>query len=145
VPPLSIVSGHELPPRHRLHPTGPGRRMPASVTTNWRIEMAQRANALADRLEQGASALETFVRTMTDADWRTAVPGDGRTVGVIVHHVASVYPLEIDLARRVASGDAVAGVTWDGVAQMNAKHALENGNVGKEDALSLLRRNSRYA
>jgi hypothetical protein len=29
---------------------------------------------------------------------------DGRSVGVIVHHVASVYPIEIDLARIIASG-----------------------------------------
>jgi hypothetical protein len=30
-------------------------------------------------------------------------PGDGRKVGVVVHHVASVYPIEIQLAQTLAS------------------------------------------
>ena len=32
------------------------------------------------------------------------MPQDGRTVGVIVHHVASVYPIEIQLAQTLAQG-----------------------------------------
>ena len=44
---------------------------------------------------------------------------DHRTVGVIVHHVASVYPIEIDLARAIARGNAVTDVTWEVVAQLN--------------------------
>ena len=55
----------------------------------------QRASALADRLEQGAHALATFAGALTAVEWQTPVPRDGRKVGVIVHHVASVYPLEI--------------------------------------------------
>jgi hypothetical protein len=61
--------------------------------------MSQRTNALADRLEQGANALAKFAEALTDAEWRIRVPKDGRTIGVIVHHVASVYPLEIQLGR----------------------------------------------
>jgi len=37
---------------------------------------------------------------------------DGRSVGVIVHHVASVYPIEIDLARAIADGADIPDVTW---------------------------------
>jgi hypothetical protein len=62
-----------------------------------------------------------------------------------VHHVASVYTIEIDLARTIASGKAVTGVTWEAVAEMNAKHAREQAGVAKADALELLRRNSRQA
>ena len=51
-----------------------------------------RANALADRLEQGAAALADLAATLTDAQWATTVPHDGRTVGVTVHHVASMGP-----------------------------------------------------
>jgi hypothetical protein len=102
----------------------------------------QRADALADRLEQGARALGAFASRLTDAQWRTRVPKDGRTVGVIVHHVASVYPLEIQLAQSLAEGKPIEGVTFDAVHDMNAKHAIENGAVTKEEALDLLRRNS---
>jgi hypothetical protein len=111
---------------------------PARVTN-------QRAHALADRLEQGARALAAFANGLTDAQWRTRVPHDGRTIGVIVHHVASVYPLEIQLAQTLAAGQPVEGVTMDAVNEMNAQHAAENNAVTKEAALDLLRRNSTAA
>ena len=70
---------------------------------------------------------------------------DGRTVGVIVHHVASVYPIEIELAQTIASGKPVTGLTMDDIHAMNAKHAIDNAAVTKEAALELLRTNSAAA
>ena len=107
--------------------------------------MSKRTNALADRLEQGANSLANFARALTDAEWQTRVPKDGRKVGVIVHHVASVYPLEIQLAQTLAGGNPVAGVTWDAVHEMNAGHAREYDAVTQEVAVDLLRRNSSAA
>jgi hypothetical protein len=107
--------------------------------------MSTRSNALAERLEQGASALAAFARGLTDAQWQTRVPKDGRKVGVMVHHVASMYPLEMQLALGVAEGKAVVGVTWDAVAEINAGHAKQFNLVTKEEALELLRRNSTAA
>jgi hypothetical protein len=106
---------------------------------------SQRANALADRLEKGARALAEFASSLTDAEWQTAVPKDGRKVGVLVHHVASVYPLEIQLAQTLAAGQPITGVTMDDVHEMNAGHAKEHGGVTKEAAIDLLRRNSAAA
>ena len=106
---------------------------------------SQRANALADRLEQGARALAAFATSLTDAEWNTRVPHDGRTVGVTVHHVASIYPLEIQLAQTLAAGHPVTGLTWDDVHAGNAAHAQENAGVTREAALELLRRNSAAA
>ena len=110
--------------------------------------MNSRAEALAARIEDGAAGLAAFAQGLSDTEWRTPVRGsgrDGRPVGVIVHHVASVYPIEIDLARTIASGKAVAGVTWEAVAEMNAAHARDNAGATKADALDLLRKNSREA
>jgi hypothetical protein len=107
--------------------------------------MSQRTNALADRLEHGARDLASFASALTDAEWRTGVPKDGRKVGVIVHHVATMYPLEIQLAQTLAAGKPVAGVTWDAVHELNARHATEHDAVTKEAALDLLRRNSSAA
>jgi hypothetical protein len=108
--------------------------------------MSKRADALADRIEQGATQLAAFAEKLSDKDWGTKIgPRDGRTVGVIVHHVASVYPIEVDLAKTIASGKAVAGVTWEVVADMNAKHAGDNGKTSKADAIKLLRQNSKQA
>jgi DinB superfamily len=110
--------------------------------------MSRRAEALAARIEEGAAGLAAFAEGLSEAEWRTRVAGSGRdsrSVGVAVHHVASVYPIEIDLARAIASGKAVTDVTWEAVADMNAKHAKDNAGVTKAAALELLRQNSRQA
>jgi len=107
--------------------------------------MSTRAGLLAQRIEQGAAALGAFAQGLSDAQWRTVIPPDGRQAGVIVHHVASVYPIEIHLAKEMASGNPIAGVTWGVVAEMNAKHAHDNAAASKQDTLDLLRRNSREA
>ena len=62
-----------------------------------------------------------------------------------MHHVASVYPLEIQLAQTLASGKPVTGVTMDDVHAMNAAHAKEYDAVTKEATLDLLQRNSAAA
>jgi hypothetical protein len=105
----------------------------------------RQANALADRLEEGARALIAFAASLTDAEWQMRVPHDGRPVGVIVHHVADVYPLEVQIAQTVASGQPVVGVTMDDVHAMNARHAAENATVTQAAALDHLRRNSAAA
>ncbi|HEX9084544.1 MAG TPA: DinB family protein [Gemmatimonadaceae bacterium] len=105
----------------------------------------ERADALADRLEDGARALASFASGLTNKEWATRVPRDGRKIGVIVHHVASVYPLEIQLAQMIAGGKPIEGVTGDDVDAMNAGHAREHDAVTKEAALDLLLRNSMAA
>jgi hypothetical protein len=110
--------------------------------------MLSRAESLAGRIEEGAAGLAAFAEGLSEAEWVAPVREsgkDGRSVGVIVHHVASVYPIEIDLARAVASGKAITDVTWEAVADMNAKHAHGQAGVAKAVALELLRRNSREA
>lgn len=103
------------------------------------------AGKLADRLEQGARALGELVRSLTDAQWQTVIPEDGRTVAVVVHHVASVYPVELHLAQTVASGHPITDLTMDDVHAMNARHAAEFAAIAREAALELLERNSAAA
>lgn len=105
----------------------------------------RRSQALAERLEQGAQALATLASGLTDAQWQARIPKDGRKIGVVVHHVATMYPLEIQLAQALAAGKAIEGVTWDAVHEINAKHAAEHDGVTKAAALDLLRKNSAAA
>jgi hypothetical protein len=70
---------------------------------------------------------------------------DGRKIGVVVHHVASVYPVEIQLATLVAAGQPIWGVTWEAIATMNRDHEEENDGVTKPETLALLARNSAAA
>jgi hypothetical protein len=104
-----------------------------------------RANALAERLERGAEALASLANSLTEVEWFTPVPKDGRTVAVIVHHVASMYPLEIQVAQVIASGKPLVGVTWEKVHEINAAHASEHAHVTKSQALLLLQQNSAVA
>ncbi|HTG16475.1 MAG TPA: methyltransferase domain-containing protein [Blastocatellia bacterium] len=118
------------------------------TTATHKIEgsKSRRAESLADRIEEGAAGLAGFAEGLSETEWRTPVSSsDKRSIGVIVHHVASVYPIEIDLARAIASGKAVTDVTWEVVAELNAKHAYDQATVTKAAALDLLRRNSREA
>jgi len=108
--------------------------------------VSRRAALLADRIEEGAACLAAFAEKLSETQWRTPVSGsDERSIGVIVHHVASVYPIEIELARTIASGKTITDVTWEVVAALNAQHAREQIAVTKAAALELLRRNSREA
>jgi hypothetical protein len=104
-----------------------------------------RADALARRLEEGALALASLAGRLSDAEWLVRIPHDGRTVGVVVHHVATMYPIEIQLATELADGRAITGVTWDVVHGINAGHARDHAGVSKAEAIELLYANSAAA
>ena len=106
---------------------------------------SQRSEALAIRLENGATALAALASTVSGAEWETRLPRDGRKIGVVVHHVASMYPIEIQLATPLAAGQPISGVTWDAVDAINRDHAEEYDNVSKEAALALLKTNGAAA
>src|SRR5262245_22522500 len=107
--------------------------------------MNTRSERLAKRLETNAKALGEFAAGLSPEQWRTPMPHDGRTMGVIINHVASIYPLEIELAQSIAAGKTMVGVTWDAVASVNAGHAKENQAATKEATLALLKANSAAA
>lgn len=107
---------------------------------------ATRAESLGVRIEEGAAGLLAFAEGLSEAEWRKPVSAtDRRSVGVTVFHVASMYPIEVDLARAVAAGKPASDVTWELVAQINAKQAQDNAGISKAAALELLQRNSREA
>lgn len=107
---------------------------------------SRRAQAFADRIEEGADLLAAFAESLSEKEWSTPVSAtDHRTVGVIVNHVASMYPIEIGAVKAIASGNAVTDVTWEAIAHINAQNAAENATITKAQAIELLRRNSREA
>ena len=107
--------------------------------------MSRRSNALADRLESGAQQLMEFAKGLSQAEWDTVCSNEERTVGVLVHHVASAYPVEVDLIQTLASGKVIEGVTWEMVDQMNAGHADSQAGCSKVETLALLQKNSAAA
>ncbi|TJY36218.1 DinB family protein [Pontimicrobium aquaticum] len=104
-----------------------------------------RANALADRLILGATKLANFAENLSDSEWNKPVLGDGRTIGVVIHHVASVYPIEVELAQTLGKGNPITEVSKEAIDNMNAQHAVENNMADRQETMDLLRINSNNA
>lgn len=119
--------------------------MSGCMNTQYKQFPSSRSEALAARLEAGAAALAGFAAGLSEAEWQMPIPGDGRKIGVVVHHVAAMYPIEIHLASVLGSGEAITGLRWDAVHEMNAAHAGQHAGVTKEEALGLLATNSANA
>jgi hypothetical protein len=97
--------------------------------------MSRRTETLAARIEEGAAQLAKFAETISESEWRMPVSRtDRRSIGIVVHHVASMYPIEIGAARAIAGSNAITDVTWEAVAQINAKHA--GGACGPDEGCS---------
>lgn len=126
------------------HSTIPTARAPEVTVRPATDQARRRSHALAERLEHGARSLIALASTLTEDEWRKRGP-DGRRIGVLVHHVASMYPIEIQLALVLAEGNPVTGLTWKDVHALNAKHAAEHDAVTKDEAIDLLRTNSQAA
>ena len=107
--------------------------------------MSSRAKVLADRIARGAENIAAYAEQLTDAQWATPIAPDGRKAGVMIHHVANMYPLEVDIARKLGAGESISGVTWGVIAEINAKHAQENAGVGKKETIELVRKNGKEA
>jgi len=101
------------------------------------------------RAEQYAAqfaAIDEAVRTMiagcSEADWRRVCVDEGRTVGVVAHHIATVEGLFAGVIRALMAGQpASPGFSAEDVDQMNAQHAEAFATVGKAATLDLLRTN----
>jgi hypothetical protein len=107
--------------------------------------MNKRAEELAIRLEQGAAHLVNYAESLTPEQWAAPIAHEGRSVAVLVHHVATMYPVEMELAQIIANGNAVTGLTWEMIAEMNASHAIEHAQPERTATLALLRHNSAVA
>jgi uncharacterized damage-inducible protein DinB len=98
------------------------------------------ANQFARRFRTINEEMIAFVE-QCDADaWRRSCAGEGWSVAVVAHHVASVLPAFIEIVEALASGRASASrISMAEVHASNEQHARDYDNVGKEDVLELLR------
>jgi uncharacterized damage-inducible protein DinB len=107
--------------------------------------MSERAQTLAQQLEQANHDLIRTIEGLTDAQWQAKTPGDGRSVGVVAHHVATSHKAVAGLAKAVAHGQSVPNLTMDMIHQGNAAHATEHAHCTKAETLALLRQHGAAA
>src|SRR5262245_66491611 len=103
--------------------------------------MSERAGNLAQQLEQANHALIATVEGLSDAQWRAKTPGDGRSVGVVAHHVAVSHKSVAGLVGAIAHGQPVPKITMEMIHEGNATHAAQHANCTKAETLALLRQN----
>ncbi len=107
--------------------------------------MATQAADLAAKVTAANTALIDAVQGCSDKDWRTYCPNEARSVGVLAHHVALAYGPIAGMAQSVADGQAPGLPTQDELNAMNAHHAVEMADIGREETLELLQRNGAAA
>ena len=107
--------------------------------------MSERANSLAQQLEHANRDLIHTIEGLSDTQWRAKTPGDGRSVGVVAHHVATSHKSVAGLVGAIAHGKAVPTITMEMIHDGNAKHADQFANCTKAETLALLRQNGAAA
>ncbi len=106
---------------------------------------APRAVALADQYSQATADLLALVEPVTLEQWRTLCSNEERTVGVLVHHIASTAEFVPTLISRVVESQPLPPFTQDIIDHNNARHAATYAQAGPAETLALLRQNSSAA
>jgi hypothetical protein len=81
-----------------------------------------------------------FVRSCSEEQWLLMVPGEGWTVGVVLHHVAEGHEQGLRWLDAMAQGDGVAD-TAEEIDRVNAAHAVRAARIGPAETLVLLESN----
>jgi hypothetical protein len=81
-----------------------------------------------------------FVRRCSETEWRLTVPGEGWSVGVVLHHVAVGHGQGVRWLNQMASGESVTE-TSESIDRENAAHAVRMKAVGRQETLALLEQN----
>jgi len=101
-----------------------------------------RSEPLAQRVLEGHQGLISFIESCTEEDWKTWIPNEERPVGVLMHHVASMLPVELEFIKMLASGKGITDINDLDVHQMNTQHADANVDRTRDETRELLKHNS---
>jgi hypothetical protein len=98
---------------------------------------SERAAVLADDFVAANADALAFARTCTDSEWALSVPGEGWTVGVVLHHIAEGHAHGAHWLEDMARRDGVAETAAD-IDRVNAAHAVRAVAVGPAETVALL-------
>ena len=97
------------------------------------------------QVEEATAVVTAVVEGCSEEAWETAVAEEDRTVGVVLHHIAYVYPFVVDGACQLARGEGVPTVSYDDIHALNHQHAEAQADVDPAATLALLKRNTQAA
>lgn len=99
---------------------------------------SKRATRIAEQLLENTEVLVGILSRLDTNQWQCVVPPDGRTVGVVVRHLADTHPMVVEVAESVSHGGAIPW-TWEGVDEWNAKQAKEHARCEQGETIGKLR------
>jgi hypothetical protein len=102
--------------------------------------VADRSEALASDFGRANGKALAFARSCTDEQWARTVPGEGWSVGVVLHHIAEGHAHGVRWLGEMASGRGVTD-TAEEIDRDNAAHAARAGAVGQDETVALLQTN----
>lgn len=98
---------------------------------------SERAAALADDFVAANAAALAFAQACTEREWALSVPGEGWTVGVVLHHIAEGHAHGARWLQDMARGEGVTETAED-IDRVNAAHAVRAEAVGPAETVALL-------
>ena len=106
---------------------------------------SSRAQALASEFRAENEALIALVADMHERDWSADCPDEGRSVGVVVGHIAQGHLIVGGIVRAIAAGRPLpvqARRTVEQGARFNARQARRLASATRDEALRVLRTNT---
>ncbi len=101
-----------------------------------------RSAEFAKQFEAVNAEIIAVVEECSDEQWIQPTKDDGRTVGVIAHHVGESNGAFAGIIGRLATGDTYTPTfSIEEVHESNARHAREKATIGKAETLDSLRSN----
>ena len=97
----------------------------------------ERAEELAEDFAGANAEAVAFVRACNDEQWILPVPGEGWSVGVVLHHIAETHAHGLRWLDEMASGRGVSD-TAEEIDRENAAHAVRARAVRQADTDALL-------
>ena len=101
---------------------------------------SERAVALADDFAAANAEAVAFARACSDTAWALPVPGEGWSVGVVLHHIAEGHEHGREWLAQMARGDGVAETAAD-IDRANAVHAARAETARPAETVDLLEAN----
>lgn len=101
---------------------------------------SERSRVFADDFAVANADCLDFVRSCSEDQWQLAVPGEGWSVGVVLHHVAEGHEHGLRWLESMARGTGVADSAEE-IDRANAAHAVRAEDVGPDETLALLESN----
>jgi hypothetical protein len=103
---------------------------------------SERAAAIADEFVAVNGEVIAFAESCTESQWRTVVPGEEWTVGVVIHHIAEGHTGVQGWLAAMVAGEAVSDTAAD-IDGNNVVHAESAAEAGIAETIALLQENGR--